>query len=383
MNAPHIPGSISPGDPFPRPRWVPVQELRFDNRNPRLQEEHDGESTQEDLLAVLWRDFAVDEVALSIAANGYFEHEPLFATREGDSLVVVEGNRRLAAVRLLLDEAERERVGAGDLPALSPDRQEDLKELPVIECARDAIWNYVGFKHVNGPQVWQSYAKAEYIAWVRNTLGIPLPTIALHIGDKHETVRRLYRAFMALEQAKEAGVFDRADRYRRHFSFSHLYTGLDYSGFRDFTGIAGDESYSERPIPLDKMAEFGEVCEWLYGSKSRDRQPVIRSQNPDLRYLDEVLQGQDATAALRGGLPLDVCLDIGRGDERLFREAMVVARRKLQEARGRLLTGYKGERDLLELAADIRDLATNVYAEMHDISARPNTRGEKNAGTKS
>ena len=37
------------------------------------------------------------------STSGYWEHEKLFAAREKGKLVVIEGNRRLAAVKLLLD----------------------------------------------------------------------------------------------------------------------------------------------------------------------------------------------------------------------------------------------------------------------------------------
>lgn len=187
---------------------VPIHELHFDHRNPRLFLEH--EHSEEDLILRLWRDFAVDEVAMSIAHNGYFPHEPLFATTEDDQLVVVGGNRRLAAVRLLVSDELREQVGATDLPPISSARKEELEILPTIECQRSEVWQYIGFKHVNGPQPWQSYAKAQYIAWVHNELGTPLDDIARRIGDRHSTVHRLYRGLMVLRQAEKAEVFDQS-----------------------------------------------------------------------------------------------------------------------------------------------------------------------------
>ena len=361
---------------------VRVDELYFDARNARLIDalrESGGSPTQDEILTVLWREFAVDEIALSIAANGYFPQEPLFAAREGGQLVVVEGNRRLAAVRLLLDAGLRRKVGATDLPEIDKRRRAELSELPVVECKREAVWQYIGFKHVNGPQSWQSLAKAEYIAWVHNTLGVALDEIANRIGDQHATVRRLYRSLMALEQAEVAGVFDRRDRSKRHFSFSHLYTGLDYTNIQKFTGVAGDGSFKKRPVPKSKVRQFGELCLWLYGSKSRGRPPVVQTQNPDLRYLDEVLGTENGTAALRRNLPLQVSLDISKGDEGLFREAIVAAKQSLQEARGRMLTGYEGDPGLLESADDIRTLAIRIHEEMQDIHASKKTarRGQR------
>jgi hypothetical protein len=347
-------------------------ELVFDAQNPRIRElfrEQDEPPTQDEILEILWREFSVSEVALSIAANGFFKHEPIFIAFESGQWVVIEGNRRLAAVRLLQDEGARRRVGATDLPRISVAARQKLAELPTIECTRKEIWQYVGFKHVNGPQAWQSLAKAEYIAWVHNNLDITLEEISSRIGDLHSTVRRLYRALMAVEQAEDAAVFDRNDRWQKHFSFSHLYTGLDYAGIQKFTGILGEKSFQRRPIPQAKVKEFGELCLWLYGSKAASKPPVIQSQNPDLRILDEVLATRDGLAALRRGLPLRVSLDISKGDDRLLREALIDAKRALQEARGRVLTGFNGESDLLDLGEDIRTLAIDIQDEMVRLSS--------------
>ena len=174
--------------------WLGTDVLLFDAQNPRLSEEEGPtavDGSQEEILVELWRDFAVDEVALSIAENGYFPHEPLFVAREDEGLVVIEGNRRLAAVKLLRDASLRRMVGATDLPRITQRERAALDALPALVLRREDIWQYLGFKHVNGPQAWQSYSKAQYIAWVHNHLKVPLDEIARRIGDKHATVTRL------------------------------------------------------------------------------------------------------------------------------------------------------------------------------------------------
>jgi hypothetical protein len=351
---------------------VAINDLYFDARNPRLAEKG-SPTTQEDILRVLWRDFAVDEIAYSIAANGYFEHEEIFATRERGRLVVIEGNRRVAAVKLLLDRDLREMVSATDLPRISSAEKRKLQTLPVVMCKRSELWNYVGFRHVNGPQAWQSYSKAKYIGWVHNDLRVPLDEIAERIGDRHSTVQRLYRALMALEQAEEAGVFLREDRWKKHFAFSHLYTGFDYAGIRSFVGLTEARSRSAQPIPKSKISNLGQLCEWLYGNKPDGVPPIVLSQNPDLRILDEVLQSKNGTAALIRGLPLRTSQDISKGDEQLFREALVQAKQSLLEARGRVLTGYEGESDMLATAEDIKEVADSLLAEMEEMRARRRT----------
>lgn len=346
---------------------IGVDSLLLDAKNPRLSGK-DENLSQDALLRILWREMAVDEIAYSIAANGFFSHEHIFAEKHDSKFLVIEGNRRLAAVKLLLDHRLRRAVGATDLPTISPSRRKQLATLPVVMCRRRDIWQYVGFKHVNGPQAWESFSKAEYIAWVHNELHVPLEKVADHIGDQHYTVKRLYRALMTLSQAEEEGAFSRDDRWKRHFSFSHLYTGLDYRGIQKFLGLSRDERsfQTRKPIPKAHLTNLMELCEWLFGSKSKNKQPLVKSQNPDLRILDETITTKNGLAALRQGMPLEVSRKLGRGDEKLFREAMVAAKRSLEEARGKLLTGFNGERDLIQLGKDIRTLAESIYAEMSE-----------------
>jgi hypothetical protein len=357
---------------------IDVSELSLDAKNPRFADVGEGD-VQEQLVELLWREFAVDEVAMSIAANGFYDYEPLLAARERNKLVVVEGNRRLAAVLLLLDPKLRRRVGATELPQLSARERRELETLPVRIQSRDEIWEYVGFKHVNGPQAWQSYSKAKYIAWVHNELNVPLDDVARRIGDRHATVRRLYRALMVIEQAREQGVYSIEDRTKKHFSFSHLYTGLDYAGVQSHLGLAQDRGFRPNPIPKAKTKALGELLTWLYGSKSRNVEPVIRSQNPDLRNLDEVLQSKDGVAALRQRLPLAISLNLAKGDERILREALIAAKQNLQEARGAVLLGYHGERDVRDISEDVLDLAEAIHEEM-ETSQRRGRRAARSRG---
>ncbi len=165
-NAIRTPASLATPGIYDR---VSVDDLDFDPRNPRMVEYADWPKlTQKDLLRILWQEMAVDELALSISASGYFDYEPLFVATEKGRLVVIEGNRRLAAVKLLLDSAARQELRATDLPSISADLASSLERLPVIHTDRQKAWQYLGFKHVNGPALWDSYAKAQYVAEVHN-----------------------------------------------------------------------------------------------------------------------------------------------------------------------------------------------------------------------
>lgn len=357
--------------PLPAATDVPVADLYLDARNPRLAGKELTVDDQDEIIRVLWMERAVNELVDSITANGYWKHEELFAAKEGGKLVVIEGNRRLAAVKLLIDDALRARLGLTGLPGLTSAERKRLETLPVIECKREDVWQFIGFKHVNGPQDWDSIAKAEYIARVHNEFDIPLDQIAKTIGDRHDTVRRLYRGLMVLNQAKATGKFDVEDRYNTRFAYSHLWTGLGYENIQKFLGLTAEKGFEPNPITKANLEHLGELCLWLYGSKKELREPAVRSQNPDLRKLDEALGNKNGIAALRSGLPLETAVKASRGDERLLREALVLAEQKLKEARGLVLTGFHGDdSDLLNKARTILTISESIANEMTDIAAR-------------
>lgn len=78
--------------------------LHLDNKNPRLGREYSSRAPREIIQYLFEHDKAM-EVAESIATRGYFPNEPLLAVKEDGRLVVVEGNRRLAALKALREPA--------------------------------------------------------------------------------------------------------------------------------------------------------------------------------------------------------------------------------------------------------------------------------------
>ena len=347
------------------PGWLKVSELVFDRENPRLFEYGLGANSSEaDLIDLLWEEMDVRELVLSIEASGFFYHEPIIVAKENGRNVVIEGNRRLAAVKLLLDPKLAESLKL-NIPTITEESKDSLRKLPVIVDTRENAWQYLGFKHVNGPAKWSSFAKSQYLADVHRKYGVPLEDVARQIGDTHRTVQRLFRGLMVIEQAERLRVFDREDRYNKHFAFSHLYTGIGYDGIASFIGLRPETEENEEPVPTEKEDELRELCLWLYGSKREDKRPVIRSQNPDLRDLDTVVANREAVAALRAGKELTLAVEISKPASTVFEASLHAAKRELEKARSLLSTGYDGSEQLLRVADDVAELANDLYEEMY------------------
>jgi hypothetical protein len=352
---------------------VAAEDLFLDPKNPRLLDSNFGIGDQNKILERLWTEFNVSEITDSIVASDCFwQHEPLITAREGGKLVVIEGNRRLAAVQLLLSTERTKAIGATGIPEISAKLKEKISHIPVIEKPRREVWDFIGFKHVNGPQEWDSIAKAQYIARIHEDYEIPLPDIAKAIGDRNDTVERLYHGLKVLLQAQKAGVFDPEDRFhqRKDFAYSHLWTGLGYDGIRKFLGITDRSRTARDPVPKEKISALGELCRWLYGNDEEKIEPLVKSQNPHLRQLNEALASTRGVSALRHGLPLQQAVNAARGDTRLLLDALVAAEQNLREAKGYFSTGFEGQEDVSETIKNIHALASSLNVELESFKRK-------------
>lgn len=352
------------------PVKIEVSRLLLDWENPRVVEFGITErSNQQEILQVLWKELAVDEILYSMVSDGYWDFEPLVGIETGDRITIIEGNRRLAALKLIqeLDETDIE-LPPRIKEKISDKLLADTETVPVIIVdSREKAWKFIGFKHVNGPAKWQSFAKAKYVAEIHQNFGIPLNEIAFQIGDTSNTVEKLYQGYMVLSQAKEAGAYNfETDVSASRIYFSHLYTGLQRHGIREFVKVKEAGMADPNPVPVEKIPELKELLTWLFGYKPDKVKSIIASQNPDLKYLDEVLQNPTALQTLRSTQDLDYAHEQSRKPSSLFEESLIEAKKHLQKARTYAATGYQGEEHILRLAGTIAENADSLYNEMQD-----------------
>lgn len=353
---------------------IPIVDLHFDRQNPRLAEYGIlPDTSDQEILKILWDEMDVMELVQSMCASGFFQHEALIVAEESGKWVVIEGNRRLAALKAIRDTDLAEREG-WRIPPVDASTVASLEEVPCLRSTRNDAWKYLGFKHVNGPAKWSSYAKAAYIAKVHRDFGVPLAQVASQIGDRHNTVQRLYRGLMVLEQAEKAEVYDRENRWNSRLFFSHLYTGLDREGIRNFLQLAPKEDESPEPVSKDRLKELGELCVWLYGNKKDKNPPIINNQNPDLKHLDEVIANREALSALRATRDLDAAYELSRPSGAVFEESLLAAKRNLAKAQSHLTTGFDNAADLLRIAETVADMADDLVVQMKTKMAGPKRR---------
>jgi hypothetical protein len=282
--------------------------LLLDLENPRF-----GLSEAEDqtaALKILRNRANLKELWDSITEKGFEEYEPLvaFKAQGKDEYVVVEGNRRLAAVKLLLDEKLAAVVGLKQLPVVTPKVADTLKFLPVnIVNSRHDADEYIGFKHINGPATWGSLAKAKFGISLYDRLtaaeignSTRLEVLSKRLGDSRQLLLRTLVGYKVFEQARDKELLDDQQLAENALDFSHLYTMLQNPAARIYLGLGSDplteKHIKSNPIPETHLVQLKNLMSWLFGSQ-KDK-PLIQRQGEDRPALTRVLASASATKVL-------------------------------------------------------------------------------------
>lgn len=351
-------------------KMVDVSDLRLDASNLRIARGNGGQA-QKDLLMQLYRRYDVDDLLASLAENGYFREEPLIAIpEEGHTVdeppyIVLEGNRRLAALKMLLFKEDQDVVQAKQLPTVAPHAQPLLSPVPVkVYGTRAEVSPYLRVRHTAGVKPWDVLEKAKY---VRNLIeeGLTLSEVARRIGSggRTDVVRRWLLTLYVLEQANK--VADEPwDELEEGFDFSWLSTSLGYPGVRQYLGISHEVFVDprEEPVPEKSVPNLLLHLTDLYGSPDRSRQAAVRD-SLKIAMLADVYATNDALSALRGGAPLDVAYRKTVNEKTHLIHLLGEASYQLTEANG-IALNHRGHKEAQRHARHCFEICETLLASL-------------------
>ena len=349
--------------------WMHPDALRLDLRNPRVLDENFA--GEDDVLEYLHENADVNELVQSIATSGWMDYEPLIVLRHDDVSghddVVLEGNRRLAALRLIANPTLRQNYGVHVPTLLSPSAMPAWVRVRKVQSRNEAR-DFIGFKHINGPFKWDALAKAKYAAeWYRETGDIA--QISKRLGDNHNTVVRIVNGWNVLQQSAAQG-FEREATTKKSFSFSHLYTALARPNVRRYLGLPENDISSvlpTNPVPQTRVNELQHFMSWLYGQ--RNEPTVIGSQFPDLNRLIEVLGNDTARTMLESTRSLELAYSQIEDKSIQFSKSLMLTIKQAEDTL-RLVGNYDGRADLMSAGDNLRRTVLSLHGAMKTAKTR-------------
>ena len=144
-----------------------MDRLRPDPENSRLPME-DNWSSEAEFLREFYLRYNLIELARSIADKGFTpRHTEALLTIEDPSeperYIVVEGNRRLATLKLLTSAENRKTAGVRgpewENLALQANFLNSQSVPVIVYPSKEALNSYIGFRHITGPSPWETGSK--------------------------------------------------------------------------------------------------------------------------------------------------------------------------------------------------------------------------------
>lgn len=270
--------------------------------NPRLPSNKRSLS-QIELLHYMEDHFNLLPLARSMSDNGYFDEEPVIIIPKEDepgAFIVIEGNRRLAALKFLTDPELMARSAYKEqYEELARNAVENLTKIPAVKYnSRKETVAMLGFRHIAGISKWASFSKAEFVYnFIQDNEGLGFSEVARILGDRPESIRRNYATYSIFIQANNLDI----DTSKLVQDFSVFYTALGRIAFQDFIGIKISEceiGKFDNPIPADHQKQLEEMITWVHGTEEVD---AIISESRDLKKLAAVLKSKNALEHLRVG----------------------------------------------------------------------------------
>ncbi len=315
-----------------------IDNLRFDPFNPRLPRIYQ-ELDDSEIIEWMLQDASLIDLFSSIANNGYFGGEPIVVVKsESNDYIVVEGNRRLAAVKLL-NNPQLATIKQATIRDVLQERE--VKEIPqtlpcyVLKNREDAD-DYLGFRHVTGVKGWGALEKSKYTFKLYEEYKTKnkgqndniYRKLAKKIGSKKAYVQRMvvgYRLFKIIEEARFYNIFDLNEET---FNFSLLTdAATKYTHLTEFLNINLSEEDELANIDKSKLKD---ITHWLYEKNAENQTRVGESRN--IRLLNAVVSNDLALKSFRTGKSLEDASRLTSVVEDNFTELIKVAHDNIRDA---------------------------------------------------
>ncbi|RKR05161.1 hypothetical protein C8C83_4493 [Flavobacterium sp. 90] len=355
----------------PKFEIIPLDKLFLDDQNPRLPKSLQG-AKEKDILEYMLLDASLIELMLAIGKNDFFPGEQLLVIQEKEGIYrVIEGNRRLSAVKLL-NYPDLVSVQKSKIQQATTEAQYFPKEIPcLIFDAEENIHNYLGYRHITGIKEWKLLEKARYLfgLWKDQYSSLDLNAasreLAKSIGSRKDYVKRILIGYQIFYKIEDDAFYRIPGLDDTTFYFNYIADSLNKPHIANYLGldVKNIDDIDEITINDEHLENW---TRWLFEKNSEGRTRLI-GDSFHLNALNKVLSHNEARAAfIEKGYSLDLAIDLTDEADSQFYNYLNSALSQLQNS-DRLVVKVNVRHAIVsEQLKEIRSLAVKINRSLQE-----------------
>lgn len=343
---------------------IDLKSLKLDLMNPRLPKSKQGKD-EETVIEFMLLEAATLELMMAIGQNDYFAGELLLVIEDpedAEKYVVIEGNRRLTAVKLLND------------PSLSTVKKESIKQIiseanyfpkkipSLIFNSKEEILKYLGFRHITGIKSWRLLEKARYLYDLKISEFNNVPflvacrKIAKMIGSSSGYIRRLLTGLELYKKVEDEGFYKIENLNDTRFHLNYFVDALNKENIRNFLNVDYNDNNPLKNLNPDSLEL---ITHWWFEKEEGKSRVLGNSQG--LKLLNAVLGNEKALKAFKDeGISIYNAYELTSDTDILFKSEINKSVNSLERADALSNRVKEFYPNLLEDLKLIRDLTLKI-----------------------
>ena len=242
---------------------VNIDDIYLDTKNPRFFGEKDFSLFDEDnifdlknqeiIRQYIVRKYGAMEIIESVLEVGFIPVDLVVLEQVDDKFVVIEGNRRVAALKTIIGNVKRKEIELEEEKLKSISNFEALKIVNNKKNNDLKKWILQGIRHVSGVRGWGPYQQSMLINELYYSHSMTFKDIGKTIGIHYNRVSTMLRAYQALQQMKD----DEKYKLKMDVSlFSYFEQAYIKKQIRDWLGWDDDKKQYTNKDNLYKFYEL-------------------------------------------------------------------------------------------------------------------------------
>jgi len=267
-----------------KPITLKISKIFLDPNNPRFlspdweyisDDKITSDYIQEKTKDLMRVNYGIDKLAANIRINGFLKIDRIVIQKistEDDKYVVLEGNRRISAVKMIHEQLEtNSEIDDSVLHSI-----QEIECLEYVGTDSQAAWIFQGLRHISGITDWPPFNKAKLLVDQMDSEGLSLTKVGERFGISPYAAGQWMRGYKAYEQANTESDFIQELDMKIYPYFQEVF-GKSSIGVREW--LEWDETDSEFKNKLN----LNEFIGWLY---PKEEENTDAFGDWDKRHLD-------------------------------------------------------------------------------------------------